>query len=83
MKVWITKYALTQGVFIRDVEDCGDGMVADHSTRYVAYYHREGRDWHRTRKSAIDRVEEMRGDAIAAAQRKLDKLKKLRVEVTE
>lgn len=31
MKVWITKYALTKGIFEKEVEDCGDGMVKDSS----------------------------------------------------
>ncbi len=79
-KVWLTKYALTQGVFLKDVEDCGDDMVADRG-KYTACYHGEGRDWHRTRESALRRVEEMRAAAIKAAKRKLDKLTTMRIEV--
>lgn len=81
-KAWITKYALTQGVFVRKVEDHGNDMVVD-KLDYYACYHGEGRDWHRTRESAIARVEEMREAAIAAATRKLDKLTTMRVEVPE
>lgn len=83
MKAWITKYALTQGVFVQNVEHEGDGMVSDKSSRFAAYYHGEGHDWHRTRESAVRRVEEMRTAAIKAAQRKLDKLTTMRVEVPE
>jgi hypothetical protein len=69
-RAWITKYALTRGVGVAVVEDCGDGLV-----RIGAYYLGEGREWHRTRESAVKRVEDMRAAKIASLKRKIEKLK--------
>jgi len=82
MKVWITKYALTTGVIKVDaVATQFSGIIRMRGGTRT--YHGDGRDWHRTRKSAIDRVEEMRGDAIAAAEQKITKLKVMEIEVPE
>lgn len=82
-KAWITKYALTTGVTVCKVEQHHqfNSLVSEVSKPWGPNYHGEGRDWHRTRESAIARVEEMRTAAIKAAQRKLDKLTTMRVEV--
>ena len=59
---WITKYAMTDGILERKVEDCFDisaAMVKDIQTREYSgiYYH--GKDWHRTKAEAIKRAKEM------------------------
>lgn len=78
-RAWITKYALTSGVTVTTVEDCGDGMVQfGHH-----YYHGEGRDWHRTRESAIDRVRELRVAKLAALRKQIAKLEAKNIEVPE
>lgn len=82
MKVWITKYALTTGVFQRVVKDVGDGMVVDERSGYPAYYHGDGRDWHRTRKSAAERVEVMRLAKLASLKKQIAKLQRP-IEVPE
>lgn len=82
MKVWITKYALTTGVFTRSVEDCGDGMVADRSSSFSAHYLGEGRDWHRTRASAVKRVEAMRAAKFKSIEKLIAKLNES-IEVPE
>ena len=54
---WISKYALTQGVFECPVEDCFEtdlAMVKDLAEGSYAYYH--GNDWHRTREGAVARA---------------------------
>lgn len=84
-KAWITKYALTSGVQVvmGEVHPQFDNVfeLARGSARMRATYYLP--DWHRTRESAVRRVEEMRVAAIKAAQRKLDKLMAMRVEVPE
>lgn len=75
MKVWITKYALTQGIFSIDAEDEGGGMVADRRTHAAIYYHGEGREWHRTHDAAIVRAEVIRDAKIASIEAQLRKLR--------
>lgn len=76
MKIWITKYALTNG--IREAEGTGvsDGMASVRGPHLTEYYH--GRDWHKTREAAVARAEEMRTAKIASLQKSIAKLEKLR-----
>lgn len=79
MKILETKYALTNGIIERDVEDCGGGMVKVLGT--IQYYlHGEGRDCHRTREGAVARAEKMRKDKIARLRKQIERLEKLRFE---
>ena len=60
---WITKYALTQGIHERMVEDCFDISPTMVTTikregEYSAV-HFFGQDWHRTKADAIKRAREM------------------------
>lgn len=68
---YITKYALTEGIKTRLVEDCfanSPAMVRDiQETRYGSFYH--GHDWHRTKADAIRRAKEMQ----AAKLKSIDK----------
>ena len=81
MKVWITKYALTQGIFERDVEQSKENpsMVTyqQDKSSYSEYYHGEGRDWHLTQTDAVKRANEMREKAIASAEKKIATLKEM------
>jgi hypothetical protein len=57
VKAYVTKFALTAGVFTVDAEVCHDissGMIA---TKSRGMYH--GRDWHRTKDCALQRVRDM------------------------
>lgn len=78
VKVFITKYALSTSIFERSVEDCGDGMVKDLESSLPAFYHGEGREWHRTQEAAFARAEEMRVAKIKSLQKQISKLEKLR-----
>lgn len=80
-RVWITKYALTKGIFeLADVEqavEISDGMIVETTGSYRNRYHGEGREWHRTCESAVTKVMEMiaaKRKSVAAALAKLDKL---------
>lgn len=84
MKVWITKYALSKGIFAQEVTPCqfmNSGRVF-----YVPegrpewqreYANGEGKEWHRTRESAIARAEEMRTAKIASLKKQIAKLEKM------
>jgi hypothetical protein len=76
--VFVTKYALTQGILRKRVEDCHDGMVSTVGDRYVAYFHGEGREWHRTFDSASERAERMRTEKLASVAKQIAKLKALK-----
>lgn len=70
---WITKYALTRGVYCTTVEDhfdisptfVGDANSSDN-------FH--GNDWHRTRDAAIAHAEAMRTKKIASLKKQIAKL---------
>ncbi len=74
MQVWITKYALSQGIFKSDVEDEGKGTVKEVACPFSLYYHGEGKEWHRTKESAIAKAEEMRREKIADLKKQIEKL---------
>lgn len=81
MKVYITKYALTQGIYEAEAEECSgfNGMIKIDG-EYPEYYHREGRDWCRTKEDAVKRAEEMREKRILSLKKQIEKLEKLRFE---
>ena len=82
MKVWITKYALTQGIFEIEAEECGMGFPGMIQTKeeHPSHCHEEGKDWHRSKESAVKRAEEMRQKKISSLKKKLEKLEKMKFE---
>lgn len=76
MKVWITKYALSSGIFSEESYDCGPGAIKlNRPDRYTEYFH--GADWHLTQEGALIRANEMRVKKIAALHKQIAKLEKL------
>lgn len=77
-QIWVTKYALTQGILkceaeIKDVDDyCA---VAYHGSSYPTYYHRPF--WHLTEEAAIEHAKRMKEKRIKNLQKQLQKLEKL------
>lgn len=78
MQVWITKYALTKGIFTAEVNEPDEGstMVVDRSTGWGAYYH--GNDWHRTEDAAVVRANQLRDDTIKSREKSIAKLRRLK-----
>lgn len=78
MKVWITKYALSDGIKELEVEqsDFSPNMVF--GKVYNDCYHGEGKEWHRTYASATVRANEMRQKKIASLKKQIEKLEKMR-----
>lgn len=76
MQVWITKYALTQGIFAAECE-ISDDMAICRSGDFPQFFHREGRDWHRDRDSASARARAMVADKLASLEKQKRKLQKL------
>lgn len=83
MKVYITKYALTEGITEKEVELCQtnfDMVQTKDGMRFNCYYHGEGKEWHRTWESAVARAEEMRQKKIKSVEKQLEKLKNMKFE---
>lgn len=80
IKTWITKYALTNGI-----QEVNDAELFKHSPSSVsvpslgifATFHGEGREWHRTRESAVEHANKMRAKKICALQKQITKLGKM------
>ena len=83
MIIWITKYALTQGIHSRSahVKDRanGNGQMAVCRAAMPAYMDEifYEPDWHRTETAAKDHAETMRARKIASLQKQITKLEKL------
>lgn len=80
MKVYITKYALSQGIFEVDGEVSELFPDTFDARGYLGYFHGDGKEWHRTRESAIKRAEEMRKKKIASLKKQIEKLEKMKFE---
>ena len=82
-KVWITKYALTQGIYPVEVELCdnADGkMVSEVGSEYHTVYYGEGRDWHKTEAGAIEYAKKMRDKKVASMKKAIKKLEAMTFE---
>lgn len=79
MKVWITKYALRSGIFSAEVEeeDENDTVVVRNDNSLNPYYHGDGREWHRTKESAIAKAEDMRKKKITSLKKQIEKLENM------
>ena len=80
MKVWITKYALTDGIIEGDASMCVfDRATVDlkNSKYEIDFY---GSDWHYDKESAIRQAEEMRQKKIGSLKKQIEKLEGMRFE---
>ena len=82
MKVYITKYALTRGILLKEVKwderDARWAIIPPTKTTYEQYYRDEGVEWHRTWESALARAEEMRRSKIVSLNKQLTKMHELK-----
>jgi hypothetical protein len=79
MKVWVTKYALTQGITEHEVDPpkMGSDIVIDKSTRFWQFFHGEGKQWHRTRESAVTRAQATKRQKITSLKTQIKRLEAL------
>lgn len=77
MKVYITKYALSSGIFDIDAEIGESGMVSENS-EYHRCFHGEGKEWHKTLENAKKYAEDMRLKKVASLKKQLAKYEKMR-----
>lgn len=80
MKVWITKYALTSGIVEIEGEITESGSLYDMRSSLPMYYHGEGKEWHRTKESAIKKAEEMRQKKIESLKKQIKKLEEMKID---
>lgn len=73
IKAWVTKYALTDGIFVVDGK-VSDGylLYLGHESVLTSFAYDD--DWHRTKEAALARAEQMRMKKIAALRKQLAKL---------
>jgi hypothetical protein len=83
-KVYITKYALTEGIIEReDVAYFSDTDRIGVECNYLfklQYFHGQGKEWHRTKEAAIERAEEMRKMEIEDLKKSIKRLERMNFE---
>jgi len=79
--VFITKYALTEGIRQVDVECCEqntDMKVCRSNGKWnTEYFHNEGRDWHKTFEGAKQKAEQMKENKIKSLKKSIDRINAL------
>jgi hypothetical protein len=74
--VFVTKYALTEGITKEKVHETDSPTMVETSGCYMtSYYHKP--DWHNTEAEARERTAVMIKKKIASVQKQLDRLQKL------
>jgi len=76
VRVWITKYALTEGITCRKAEIVDD--VARYNHQRISKP-----DWYLTQKEAIKRAEGMRDKKIKSLKKSLAKMEGLKFEMQQ
>ena len=80
MKVWITKYALTDGIIEAEGEPYGlEWVSASWDSGYRCGDFEQG-EWFDTKERAIKKAEEMRQKKIASLKNQIEKLERMRFE---
>lgn len=75
--IYVTKYALTQGILEFQAEVKAGMALVTNSAGYKQYYHCLNRDWHQTRERALKYVEEMKTLKVASLERQIKRIQAL------
>lgn len=81
MRVYVTKYALTEGILTMEAELCHVGTMIEvkpKSNGFTQYFH--NREWYTDLEAAKARAEEMRQNKIKSVKKQLQKLEEMRFE---
>jgi hypothetical protein len=76
-RVWISKYALTKGIYEEEVI-VSDTIRGSVYTPSPGWYWFSFGEWHRTKSEALSRAEEMRLKKVASLEKQLKKYRELR-----
>lgn len=77
-KVYLVKRWQTEGIKEAVISWIGGHGIHVEGDRYTQHMHRE---WFATEAGALNKVEELRQRAIASTEKKLDKLKRMKIKV--
>lgn len=80
MKVWITKYALTDGIIEAEGEPYGPEWVFAFLDDKSGYNDFGWGEWFDTKERAIAKAEEMRQKRIESLKRQIKELEEMRFE---
>ena len=80
MKVWITKYALTDGIIEAEGEPYGLEWVSASWDNGCHCNDFEQGEWFDTKERAIKKAEEMRQKKIESLKKQIEKLERMRFE---
>ena len=80
MKVWISKYALTVGVFEVDGEVTRNGGIAFTPPEGGLRQYYYGNDWHDTKDAAVARAEDMRIRKLKSLDAQIKKVSALKFD---
>lgn len=89
MKVWITKYSLTQGIIEAEatISSIGNGemieLLKDNGNVCGIYFYGKGKEWHELLEEAVVKFEEMRDKKIVSLQKQIEKLSNMEIKVTK
>lgn len=81
MKIWITKYALTVGLFEVETKkepDGGSAVYRREGAAYDEYVYGEGKQWTRTKEAAIARAEDLRKAKIKSLRKAIAKIEAMK-----
>lgn len=76
--VWVTKYALSQGIFEADAQHCqsvSERMICIPATGDTLAQHYHKPDWHTSREEAVAHARAMRDKKIVSLEKQLKKLR--------
>jgi hypothetical protein len=78
VELYITKYALTNGIKkVRCRVEPDDNLAVQDGARYPLFTHSEGNEWHRTYEGALLKAETMRFKKIGSLNAQLKKMQGL------
>jgi hypothetical protein len=82
VKIYVTKYALTQGIWAVEAEKAPSKRNYVRTVGQFPTYYYKGQ-WCPSRKSALDHAEQMRIKKIASLRKQIKKLENMTIEVHE
>ncbi len=82
MKIWNTKYCLTNGITAHEVKDEYSNMVVIPATdkSYQICLHGEGKEWHKSRSSAVVRAEEVKIKKLISLDKQTKKISAIKFD---
>lgn len=81
-EIWVTRWALTQGIFQETAKISADGKMAVYGKGYSRVI-LHGNDFRLTEEAAIQRAYIMRAKKLLSLQKQINKLQKLSFMKTE